>query len=257
VISSVIVKPPKILVSICIGLGIFTFQSLHAGVFDDIFDAANGALPGYGREIARSNRQNLSEKEIDSALREALIVGVNNVWKRLSEENGYANDTTVRIPLPDGWEKAREISSRIGYSVDFDRLEEQLNRAAESTAPATSELLQKAIRRLTIDDARGLLNANNTQATDYLRRRVSDRLESELRPVMVKSLQAVGALDFSSKIASRIRRVAKVSSLDVDLSDHVVSRSLDGFFYYLGKEEKAIRTFPESRTTELLRKVFG
>ncbi len=48
---------------------------------------------------------------------------------------------------------------------------------------------------------------------------------------------------------------AKTQSLDLD--DYVTRISLDGVFYMVGQEEKAIRTKPAARTTELLKTVFG
>ncbi len=36
-----------------------------------------------------------------------------------------------------------------------------------------------------------------------------------------------------------------------------VEQAMDGMFYYVAKEEAAIRNDPAARTTELLQKVFG
>lgn len=47
----------------------------------------------------------------------------------------------------------------------------------------------------------------------------------------------------------------KTESLDLD--NYVTGKSLDGLFYMVGQEEKAIRTNPAARTTDLLKKVFG
>ncbi|HSR55936.1 MAG TPA: DUF4197 family protein [Alphaproteobacteria bacterium] len=37
----------------------------------------------------------------------------------------------------------------------------------------------------------------------------------------------------------------------------MVEKGIEGVFFYLGKEEAAIRTNPAKRTTEILKKVFG
>ena len=42
-----------------------------------------------------------------------------------------------------------------------------------------------------------------------------------------------------------------------DLTGFVVPKALDGLFYYIGKEEAAIRTNPAERTTDLPKQVFG
>jgi len=48
-----------------------------------------------------------------------------------------------------------------------------------------------------------------------------------------------------------------VPDLKANLNTYVVEKGLEGLFYYLGKEEAAIRENPVERTTELLQQVFG
>jgi hypothetical protein len=48
-----------------------------------------------------------------------------------------------------------------------------------------------------------------------------------------------------------------VPDVKANLSDHVVEKGMDGIFYYMAKEEAAIRQNPVKRTTELLKKVFN
>ena len=42
-----------------------------------------------------------------------------------------------------------------------------------------------------------------------------------------------------------------------NLTDHVLDKSIEGVFYYMAVEEKAIRQDPAKRTTELMQKVFS
>jgi hypothetical protein len=42
-----------------------------------------------------------------------------------------------------------------------------------------------------------------------------------------------------------------------DLEAYVTEKALEGIFYQLAQQEKAIRRNPAARTTELLRKVFS
>ena len=42
-----------------------------------------------------------------------------------------------------------------------------------------------------------------------------------------------------------------------NLTDYTVEEALDGIFYYLAKEEKAIRENPAKQTTALLKKLFN
>ena len=42
-----------------------------------------------------------------------------------------------------------------------------------------------------------------------------------------------------------------------DLTAYVIEKGMDGLFYYIAREEAAIRQDPVKRTTALLQKVFG
>src|SRR5660398_47614 len=48
-----------------------------------------------------STVQELTEADVISGLKEALIVGAKNAAGRLSSEGGYYSDLAVKIPLPD------------------------------------------------------------------------------------------------------------------------------------------------------------
>jgi Protein of unknown function (DUF4197) len=50
---------------------------------------------------------------------------------------------------------------------------------------------------------------------------------------------------------------AQPNSLKNQMIGFAVSKALDGLFFYVGEEEKAIRRDPAKRTTDLLRRVFG
>jgi hypothetical protein len=53
------------------------------------------------------------------------------------------------------------------------------------------------------------------------------------------------------------RTIPFVPDVKADLTTYVVEKGMDGIFYYMAKEEAAIRQNPAKRTTELLQKVFG
>lgn len=254
-----IIKKTKTTVAVAIPVALMIFvgsvQTSAAGVFNNLVNAANGALPAYGRDTVRANRADLTAKEISAAIREALKTGADNVVLRFAAE-GYS-DNSIRIELPRSFLRAQKISARIGYSKEFDELERKLNVAALAAAPATRDLINRAVERLEFDDPRGILNGNNIAATQHLRVRVNARLIRRLKPIVNELLAEAGALESSVRIAERIGHLPMVKNLKTDLADHVVEESLDGFFHYLAKEEQGIRLSPVRRTSDLLRRVFG
>lgn len=48
-----------------------------------------------------------------------------------------------------------------------------------------------------------------------------------------------------------------VPDVKANLTEHVIQKGLDGIFYYIAKEEAAIRNDPVKQTTDLLKRVFG
>ncbi|OED40982.1 hypothetical protein AB833_10850 [Chromatiales bacterium (ex Bugula neritina AB1)] len=231
--------------------------SSNAGMMDGLVNAANGALAAYGRDSFSVDRRQLSGDTIVAGLREALIVGCDKVVARLNESEGYNADAEVRISLPARWREAQPVLASMDDTADVQMFEQQLNRAAATVAPATRDILQQLIGNLTINNARGILNGGDRQATVYLRRNIADHMAQQLRPIVRESLQSSGALQFGEKLVSQASQEAVLTNLETDLTDHVVSESLDGFFYYLEQEEQAIRKDPAHRTTPLLKRVFG
>ncbi len=229
----------------------------RAGMFDQLMNAADEALVTYGRDAVGVGRGDLSADVVSDGLREVLLQGSNSVGLRLSRNNAYSSDAVIRISLPEAWNEARDIAARIGYQSEFDELEHRLNRVAEATAPATRDYLKQAIGRLQLDNAREILNAGDAAATAHLRRSVAGEIQRALRPFIEKSLESSGAAGQSNEISRRIARLPMVRDLGIDLADHVVELSLDGYFHYLRKEEQIIRKDPSRHSSELLKKLFG
>lgn len=229
----------------------------RAGVLDQLMNAADEALVTYGRDTVSVGREDLPLEVVSDGLREVLLLGSDSVGRRLSTDNAYSSDSVIRISLPRAWDEAREIASRIGYQSEFDKLEQQLNQVAEATAPATRDYLQKAIGQLELSNARQILKAGDTAATEHLRRAVAGEIQRALRPRIEESLKISGAAGRSNKISKRISRLPMVRDLGIDLTDHVVELSLDGFFHYLRKEEQIIRKHPGRYSSDILNKVFG
>ena len=48
-----------------------------------------------------------------------------------------------------------------------------------------------------------------------------------------------------------------VPDVKANLTDYVIEKGMDGIFYYVAKEEAAIRRDPAKQTTDLLKRVFG
>jgi hypothetical protein len=102
-----------------------------------------------------------------------------------------------------------------------------------------------------------MYNGPEDAATEYLRSKMSAPLALEMKPVVDDSLADVGAVKAYDTVMQRYKAVPFAPEIDVDLSDYVVQKGMDGIFHYLAKEEAAIRQDPVKRTTDILKQVFG
>lgn len=146
---------------------------------------------------------------------------------------------------------------KFGLSSLADEVELKLNRAAEAAAPKTQELIWKAISGMTLDDAKRIYDGPDDAATQYFKRVSSTKLKAVVKPVIDQSLNEVGAIAAYENLMGQYRNLPLVPDVKADLSNHAVGLALDGLFYYLAKEEAAIRNNPAKRTTAILTKVFG
>lgn len=211
----------------------------------------------------------LSESQASEGIRAALTQAARLATQRLGQRDGFFGDPQVRIPLPGQVRSVQSMLRRVGLSRQLDDLELQLNRAAESAMPATGSIVIDAVRSMSVSDAVDIVRGGDQSATDFLRRRTYNDLYDLVRPRMTTTLEASGAYRSLQPIEDRLgnsgggllgalfgNRSASASLRDA-VTDEASRRALDGVFYYVGREEAAIRNDPVSRTSDILRRVFG
>ncbi|MGH1359942.1 MAG: DUF4197 domain-containing protein [Burkholderiaceae bacterium] len=199
----------------------------------------------------------LSTDEIVLGLKEALSKGSETVVGQLGQSDGFNGDPSIRIPLPKTLAKARDFAAKVGLEGSFDELEVKLNRAAELATPKAKSLFLGAIKDMSVEDAKGILRGPDNAATEFFEKKTRTQLAGEMRPLVEGSLSQVGAVKYFNQLVSRYQKIPLAPKIDADLTGHVVNKGMDGIFAYVAKEEKAIRSDPVKRTTELLRKVFA
>lgn len=199
----------------------------------------------------------LTSGDIEKAFKEALRVGSGNVVNQLSAVDGFYKDPSIRIPLPEKMKPVKDALNRVGMKKDVEKLEKRLNRAAEVAVPRAKQLFIQAISAMTFKDVMKIYEGPKDSATRYFREKTSASLEKEMRPIVEDSLSEVGAIRSFKKVMKSYNKLPYVPEAKADITAYVVQKGMDGVFFYLAKEEVAIRENPEKRTTELLRQVFG
>ncbi len=240
-------------------LSFVTFDGAHAQGFFDRIKKAVGSKVNVegGTDKIITTPAGLSEGEISAGLREALRVGTEQVVSQLGQNGGFSDDSNIRIPLPSSLAQVERVLGRFGMSYLTADLEARLNSAAEVATPKAKTLFVAAISEMSIEDAYRILRGPNDSATSYLRSKMGADLEKEMEPIVRRALSDAGAIKAYDAVIKDYDNLPYMPDVKADLRSYVVDKTMDGIFFYVAKEEAAIRENPAKRTTDILKKVFA
>lgn len=199
----------------------------------------------------------LSRQDITNAFRQALTIGSEQVVAQLSQAGGFNADPKIRIPLPSALSKVQGALETVGASYLLDDLENRLNRAAEIATPQAKELFFNAIAEVTFDDIYNIYTGPDDSATTYFRGKMSAPLSDKFSPIVNNAIAQAGVVQAFDKVMSRYQAIPFMPDVKADLTSYVIGQGIEGIFFYLAEQEKAIRQDPVRQTTDLLKKVFG
>jgi len=234
-----------IIILVMMFVHIFSVHVCHAGLFDT-----------FKKLFSSSKLESVDENTIITALKEAISIGTDNAIKSVSELDGYLANQAIKILIPENFKMVTDGLRKIGYNKPVDDFILSMNRAAEKAAPQAKSIFIDAIKEMTFDDAKEILNGSETAATEYFKTKASEKLYDAFEPIISSSVNEVGATRYYKDMASKFSSLPFVKAGTLNLDDYVTNKALDGLFYMIGEEEKKIRTDPAARVTELLEKVF-
>jgi hypothetical protein len=199
----------------------------------------------------------LTNKDTAGGLKEALTQGANRAVDVLGKNDGFLGNPKVRIPLPGKLEKAADTLRNFGMGKQVDELEASMNHAAEAAVPEAKKLLVESIKKMSIDDAKGILTGGDNAATEYFRRTTSAPLGERFKPIVQKAMAKVKLTEKYDKFAGKAAKFGLIDAEDAHLDHYVTEKALDGLYLMIAEEEKAIRTDPVGAVGSLAKKVFG
>lgn len=226
------------------------------------------ALLRHAEQGGIETRKVLTNEEMVRGLRDALAHGTDTAVTTLHKPNGYYGNEALKIMLP---KEAKPIYDRLEKVPLLDQFMEDavlsINRAAEDAAKEAAPIFQSAIRQMTIQDAKGILTGSDSAATHYLRENTYQQLYQSFKPKILQALSKEQVKGMSAERAYEkvinTYNTASVNGMLWDriennsLAEHTTRRALDGLFVKIAEEEKAIRTDPVHRVTDILKEVFG
>jgi len=227
-------------------ISLFLTTLTYAGFLDDVMKNIGG--PGKGES---------NDSTIISGLKEALSIGTGNAVKNVSQVDGYFGNQVIKILMPEKIQNVADILRKVGYQKQVDDFVLSMNRAAEKAAPQAASIFVDAIKGMTIEDARKILNGGDTAATEFFKRKTHDKIYDAFKPIVSSSMNEVGVTRSYKEMIGKYESLPFMSKESVDLDHYVTNKAMDGLFYMVGQEEKKIRTDPAARVTDLLKTVFG
>jgi len=199
----------------------------------------------------------ITSREAAAGLKAALERGSGAAVARLGRTDGFFGDPQVRIPLPESMQRAEKLMRRFGLGKHADELILTLNRAAEAAVPEARALFVDSVRKMTLQDAKGILQGGDTAGTAYFRRSTEGELRKRFLPIVKRATEKLGLARQYNDYAEKGVALGLVNREDANLDDYVTQKALDGLFLAVAEEEKRIRSDPVGTGTAIIRKVFG
>ena len=187
-------------------------------------------------------------------IRRLLVAASQNAFALLLQPGGFYDHSVARIALPDrlGGGRGTGILSVVLQSQSFrDRLQRQLNRAAEKGAERAAPLIADTIRMVSIEAADEIVRGGPQAATRFLRGKMGIALFDAMLPGISDGLRL-----FDDQVINRA--VQSVTGFDMAaLGQDITRKADDAIWAAIGLEEEGIRANPQKTNDPLLIGVFG
>lgn len=240
----------------------FSTSQVNAGWWENALSIFSSQEATTAEEPAATEEPTMASKassslDLNTAFKEALQIGAESVVSQLGATDGFNADSAIHIPLPEQLKTVKEMLGKVGMAGLTDDLELKLNRAAEAATPQAKALFLDSIKAMTFEDIEAIYEGPDDSATQYFKAKMSQPLSEKMSPIVQQSLSQVGAVQAYDKVMASYADFPFVPDVKANLTDYVVAQGISGIFYYLAKEEAAIRQDPVKQTTTLLKQVFG
>ena len=201
--------------------------------------------------------EGISNSEASSGLKQALTDGSAAAVAKLGSPGGFLNNPKVKIPLPPVLAKVETALRYTGMKRQADELVVAMNRAAEAAVPEAKTLLVDSVKKMTVQDAKGILTGGDTAATDYFKRTTQTQLTARFRPIVKKATDQVGLAQQYDGLAGQAAQLGLIREQQSTIDGYVTEKALDGLYLMIAEQEKAFRANPLGAASDIVKRVFG
>jgi hypothetical protein len=214
-------------------------------------------LLAVGAPAAAQSLASLSNQDAVAGLKDALVQSSAKAISQLGASDGFLGNAQVKIPLPDSIKRVENGLRLVGMGRQADELVVSMNRAAEMAVREATPILTDAVKKMSVQDAKGILTGGDDAATQYFRRATSAQLTQRFQPIVKKMTAKVQLAEQYNSLAGHAASFGLVKQEDANIDGYVTRKALDGLFIVIAEQERAIRKDPVGAATGIAQKVFG
>jgi hypothetical protein len=214
-------------------------------------------LVGSAAFAGATSLASLSDRDAIAGLKDALVQSATKAVGQLGASGGFLENAKVKIPLPDSIQRVETGLRMAGMGKQADDLVVSMNRAAEMAVKESQPILADSVKKMSVQDAKGILTGGDDSATQYFRRTTSDPLAKRFLPIVQKMTAKVQLAEQYNSLAGQAARFGLVKTEDANVDQYVTRKALDGLYLVIADQERAIRRDPAGAATGMAKKVFG
>ncbi len=199
----------------------------------------------------------ISSGDASAGVKEALAKGADYAVSSLGVNNGFLGNSKVKIPLPGYLQKAEAGLRMFGMGKQADQLVETMNHAAENAVAEAKPILTDSIKKMSVQDAKGILTGGEDSVTQYFKRTSTEQLTAKFLPIVKAATGKLQLAEQYNAFAGKAASAGLIDAKDADIDRYVTQKAMDGLFLMIAEEEKKLRNNPIGAGSELLKKVFG
>jgi hypothetical protein len=238
---------------IIFSISIFSATLISIQSCDVLSDVAGGV-------VNQPTKPSLTNDEVISGLKEALMVGIKNSVDISSVTDGFWKNDLIKLPFPEDALKVRQKALDWGLTGQVEKFEMTLNRAAEEATKEAFPIFKNAILNMSVQDGFAILKGGDGQATKFLRDNTSAQLTTAFAPKVKDAISKVKLTEYWTPIMTKYNGAMTITGgekVNPDLEKYVTEKAITGLFKLVEIEENKIRKDPMARVSDILVKVFG
>lgn len=199
----------------------------------------------------------ISTGDASAGVKEALAKGADYAVAALGKDNGFLGNSKARIPLPGYLQKAEKGMRMFGMGKQADELINTMNHAAENAVAEAKPILTDSIKKMSVQDAKGILTGGEDSVTQYFKRTSTEQLTRKFTPIVKAATKKLDLAEQYNNYAGKAASAGLIDQKDADIDSYVTQKAMDGLFLMIAEEEKRLRANPLGAGSDLLKKVFG